>query len=95
MNINQGVILVGFISLILSFGFNKIKSKRRRALSYILTPLLISFILYWGSNLTEIIQNSEYRAWSGVFITSFYIGGIAGEILGMAVKAVIEKFKNG
>jgi len=83
--------VAGIICSVLAWFYDRIKTKQFRVFVFLITPLIVSILLYWAPNINK-MNNPEYQAWAPLSYGFFYVGGFLGSGLCCALKSLI--FKN-
>jgi len=94
MTVEQGTLISGLLAFLPALAY--FKFKKLRIAAHIVLPLVISAGVYWFPNLGKLFDStSEYHAWAGLIIISFFpaalAGSLAGGLLSWAARKIISQ----
>ena len=98
MSWGTGIIILGVVCFFLGYIPTIIKHYALKIIFILVTPFLMSNLLYWGLVWAWGIKDkSEFSSWSGVFIYPWAIAGLLGMLLGyiLFVRYTRSNGKNG
>jgi hypothetical protein len=90
MTFANQIIVAGSIGLLISWFYNRIKTKEFKIFLFLIIPLIIAVFLFWAPNINH-LNDLEYQTWAPLSIGFFYVGGILGNAIGCALKTLFLK----
>lgn len=93
MSVSNGASIICVICFFFGLVYHLVKIKQIRIALFIATPIISSYLLYWGPDFKN-FGNPEYTSWAILIISIFTGAGFIGSFLAFHIRLLRKLLKS-